>query len=251
MATSLQQQRFYAPLGDLSDECLVVLAKDGVDDAYAELSRRHHQMVFRLVNRITRNDQDSEDVVQESLLKAFVHLESFNGRSKFSTWLTRIAINTALMGRRRARRRLTYSLDDHINEGLNICDKLQHPSVSPESDMITRDQKSRMGQAVQALPPALRVVLEKRLSGERSVQEVADVIGITVAAAKSRLLRAQRAVIIRMKARENIHNRVRPVQTGQTSAEVSVESTKGPPKFPTVTHAVQAYLPQVSRPTLL
>ena len=80
-----------------SDEALVISAKAGMHLAYAELCRRHSTSIFRTIHRITRSEEDAEDGLQESLLKAFIHLNRFDGRSKFSTWLTRIAINSALM----------------------------------------------------------------------------------------------------------------------------------------------------------
>jgi DNA-directed RNA polymerase specialized sigma24 family protein len=86
-----------------SDEALVISTKAGMHLAYAELCRRHSTGTFRTIHRITQSKEDAEDALQESLLKAFTHLYTFDGRSKFSTWLTRIAINSALMILRKKR----------------------------------------------------------------------------------------------------------------------------------------------------
>ena len=81
-------------LATMPDESLVALAKCGEHHAYVVLCKRHSAMVLRTINRITRNKEDSEDALQDSLLRAFTHLNTFDGRSAFSTWLTRIAINS-------------------------------------------------------------------------------------------------------------------------------------------------------------
>ena len=86
-----------------TDEVLVAAAKRGVRPAFEELWERYSSSTFRLVYRITNNRDDAEDVVQDAWMKAYVHLQRFNGQAKFSTWLTRIAINSALMILRRKR----------------------------------------------------------------------------------------------------------------------------------------------------
>ena len=97
---------------EMSDAMLVSTAKSGDGDAFVELSKRHYRKVFHETYRITRNRQDAEDALQESLLRAFCHLNNFEGRSSFSTWLTRIAINSALMILRKRRNCFDFSLDD-------------------------------------------------------------------------------------------------------------------------------------------
>ena len=84
-----------------NDETLVAAAKTGEHQAFSELWNRHSKKTFSTMYRITRNRQDAEDALQDAFLKAYVHLKNFDGRSSFSTWLTRIAINSALMILRR------------------------------------------------------------------------------------------------------------------------------------------------------
>src|SRR5260370_31544457 len=93
-----------------TDEDLVAAAKSGDHHAFVELWTRHAKTAFNMVYRITRNQDDAEDVVQDAWMKAYVHLNTFDGRSKFSTWLTRIAINSALMILRSKRARPETSL---------------------------------------------------------------------------------------------------------------------------------------------
>ena len=87
----------------VSDDRLVAAAQTGDTSAFDELCKRHTQRIFRMTHRITRNHEDAEDALQDCLLNAFIHLRSFDGRSRFSTWLTRIAMNAALMKLRKNR----------------------------------------------------------------------------------------------------------------------------------------------------
>ncbi len=90
-------------LAAATDEVLVTAAKLGDRPAFAELWERHSNKAFKIAYWITRNREDAEDVIQDAWTKAYVHLKSFDGRARFSTWITRIAINTALMTLRRKR----------------------------------------------------------------------------------------------------------------------------------------------------
>jgi RNA polymerase sigma-70 factor (ECF subfamily) len=90
-------------LAAATDEVLVTAAKLGNRVAFAELWERHSNKALKIAYRITRNREDAEDVIQDAWTKAYVHLKSFDGKARFSTWLTRIAINTALMTLRRKR----------------------------------------------------------------------------------------------------------------------------------------------------
>src|SRR4029077_383601 len=95
----------------LSDESLVEAAKRGHYMGFAALSERYRQQLFRAAQRITRSCEDAEDAVQDTLLRAFVHIKDFDGRSRFGTWLTRIAINSALMILRKKRASLEIAAD--------------------------------------------------------------------------------------------------------------------------------------------
>ena len=97
--------------GELSDELLVSAAKSGDTGAFVALSQRHSRKLLRTTYRITKNWQDAEDALQDSLLKALMHLEDFEGRSSFSSWLTRIAVNSALIILRKRRAHFQISID--------------------------------------------------------------------------------------------------------------------------------------------
>jgi RNA polymerase sigma factor (sigma-70 family) len=174
-----------------SDEAIVISAKAGMHLAYTELCRRHSTSIFRTIFRITRSEEDAEDGLQESLLKAFIHLNKFDGRSKFSTWLTRIAINSALMIVRKKRVHPESPFDGDMLSGLLISD----PASNPERHFLERERNLKLRKAVRRLPPLLREATEIRYSEEVSVSEVAARTRASLFATKSRLLRARKSLI--------------------------------------------------------
>jgi len=174
-----------------TDEDLVAAAKSGDHPAFVELWTRHSKTAFNMVYRITRNQDDAEDVVQDAWMKAYVHLNTFDGRSKFSTWLTRIAINSALMILRRKRARPETSME--ITDG----ETWQHWEIADQTKNIEElyarhERVERLRRAIRRLQPTLRNVVEIHQSNDRSVKEIADLAGISVAATKSRLFRARK-----------------------------------------------------------
>jgi RNA polymerase sigma factor (sigma-70 family) len=177
-------------LANASDDTLVLLAKCGGQMAFGELCRRHSSMAMRTVQRITRNREDAEDALQDSLLKAFTHLNTFDGRSSFSTWLTRIAINSALMILRKKRSHPEDSFDADSWFHLQMVDS----SPNPERMFADRETEYAVRRAVRRLPPLLRGVIEIRYSRDASMEQVAVLTGISIAAAKSRMLRAKKSL---------------------------------------------------------
>jgi RNA polymerase sigma-70 factor (ECF subfamily) len=175
----------------ITDEVLIVAARSGDRPAFVELWTRHSKSAFNMAYRITGNQEDAEDVVQDAWLRAYVHLNTFDGRSKFSTWLTRIAINSALGILRRKRARPETSMettDGETWQHWEIADKTKNIE-----DLYARHEGvERLRRAIRRLQPTLRNVVEIHQSNDRSVKEIADLAGISVAATKSRLLRARR-----------------------------------------------------------
>ncbi|HEX4322108.1 MAG TPA: sigma-70 family RNA polymerase sigma factor [Acidobacteriaceae bacterium] len=176
------------------EDWLVAAAKNGDHSAYSELCRRHTAMAFRTVRRITRNTEDAEDAVQESLMRAFAHLHNFDGRSAFSSWLTRIAINAALMILRKRRCHLECSLDMTTDDGLPRELDVVEPSFNPEDACIHNERNRHVTYAVGRLAPKLKGVMQIQVEREARIEEIAAAAGISKAAAKSRLLRARRAM---------------------------------------------------------
>ena len=179
----------------LSEEDLVAGARRGDNDAFDELWRRHAQQVLRVTQRITRNREDAEDALQDSFLCAFVHIRNFDGRSRFSTWLTRIAINSALMLLRRNRNspvvfRLQGDDPDAEPPWLRIADR----ALTPEVRCLKNEQINALRVAIRSLRPRARRVIELGHLREGSVEETAKLLGISVSAAKARTFHARAAL---------------------------------------------------------
>ncbi len=177
------------------DERLVEAAKRGHSMAFATLSERHRQQLFRAAHRITRSREDAEDAVQDALLRAFVHMADFDGRSSFATWLTRIAINSALMILRKKRASVEIAADrndDFAADGLR--DEIADYRPNPERRYAQSEEEKLLKKAIRSLRPALRVVVQIQQLQERSMRETAEAIGISLAAAKGRLFHAKNAL---------------------------------------------------------
>jgi RNA polymerase sigma-70 factor, ECF subfamily len=180
---------------EMSDELLVSAAKSGDANAFVELSRRHSTKLLHRTYRITRNWQDAEDVLQESFLKAFIHLKDFEERSSFASWLTQITINSALMILRKKRCRPEISISGN-NDDYEIQERRQPRDLrpNPESRCVQREKEQLLEEAILGLPVLFREVVQLRQTQECSVREVAEALRISVPAVKSRLSRAKAAL---------------------------------------------------------
>ena len=180
---------------EMSNEMLVSMAKSGDVNAFVELIKRHADKVFQATYRVTRNRQDTEDALQESFLRAFIHMKGFQERSSFSTWLTRIAINSALMILRKKRSSSEISIDRTDGSAGDFETwEPRSPWEDPESRYVRRERHELLRQAIQQLPPVSRDVIELLQAKECSNQEIAQSLGISVPAVKSRLARARKAL---------------------------------------------------------
>jgi RNA polymerase sigma-70 factor, ECF subfamily len=177
-----------------SDESLVEIAQNGGHWAYVELCGRHRKLMLRTVQRITKNSHDTEDVLQDAWMRGFVHIRTFDGRAAFSTWLTRIAINSALMMLRKRRWHLEAPLDDQKDSDVSARWEIVEPSHGPEDALLRKERLLLVRRAIDGLPPSLRLVAELRQSTDGSLKEMATLTGISVPAAKSRLARARFAL---------------------------------------------------------
>lgn len=179
---------------EMSENMLLSAARLGNRDAFVELCNRHSKKILPRVYQITKNWEDAEDVLQDSLLKAFVHLEGFEGRSSFSSWLTSIAINCALMLLRK-RRGSQISLDHFQDDAqTRLSWEPRDLGETPEGRYARQEREELLRSAIHRLPAIFREVVELRHTQECSTSEIAQALGISVAAAKSRLLRARMAV---------------------------------------------------------
>jgi RNA polymerase sigma factor (sigma-70 family) len=171
---------------------LVAVARSGDSSAFVELSNRHSRRVLHKIYRITNNWQDAEDVLQESLMRAFVNLHTFECRASFSTWLTRIAINTALMLLRKRKGPPISAIDRSLdNFGESEKWELRDHRDNPEQHYARQQRASMLSGAMLRLRPESRRVLELQQAGGLSTKEIAQSLGISEPAVKSRLLRAR------------------------------------------------------------
>ncbi len=175
------------------------------------LTTRNNQRLFRAAWSILKDRNEAEDAVQSAYLRAFAAIESFEGRSSLSTWLTRIAINEAL-GRRRAEKRRRARLD-----ALSVAD-LDHyrntlmngstNGASPESEMARNQLRGLLEEAIAGLPDAFRLVFVLRDIEGMSVEETSEALGVLPATVKTRHLRARRQL------RQNLAPEVRSALSG-------------------------------------
>jgi RNA polymerase sigma-70 factor (ECF subfamily) len=176
----------------LDEGVLVSQAREGDTRAFGELVRRYEGKIFRLAQHVTQNREDAEDVLQETFMKAYEHLDQFKGDSKFYTWIVRIAVNQALMKLRRRKTDKSVSLDEQIDTGE---DTLVREIAAWGEDPEERFSRSELGEildtAIESLEPPYRSVFVLRDIDELSTEETAEALGLSVPAVKSRLLRAR------------------------------------------------------------
>jgi RNA polymerase sigma-70 factor (ECF subfamily) len=171
---------------------LIQQALRGDSHAQQELFATHAARLYRTTFSVLRNKEDAEDAVQNSLCNAFLNLRSFKGRSSFSTWLTRIAINSALMIRRRRAAHVEASLDEMAEiqpEQLRL--RIVHSGPTPEDVCATNQSHELLSQQVRQLPSAIRVAFQLRVLKGLSAAETCLALGIGNAALKARIFRAR------------------------------------------------------------
>jgi RNA polymerase sigma-70 factor (ECF subfamily) len=173
----------------MSDEALVAGAKMGHGSFFDELHKRHRERMFWVAHRITRHREDAQDAVQESFLSAYVHLKKFDERARFSTWLTRIATNAALMKIRKNRVSREVGVEDPA-AAVELSDSVPNP----EEISARTERRAALKDAIAKLRPTLRNVVELYDLQERSLHETAEALGISLAAAKGRLFHARAAL---------------------------------------------------------
>jgi RNA polymerase sigma factor (sigma-70 family) len=198
MTTFFSVQNDTSAVSDLrawSEERLIAAAKTGRPGPFGELCERHVKKVFGVIHRIMRNREDAEDAVQNCLLNAFVHLKDFDGRSQFATWLTRIAINAALMKLRNNHWKREIPVNEPNPPGeLERHSEIQDDSPDPEQTYRLRERREILNTAMLGLRPRARRVLELHQLQEHSLRETAQILGISIAAVKAQVFHARVAL---------------------------------------------------------
>jgi RNA polymerase sigma-70 factor (ECF subfamily) len=176
----------------VDESTLVAQSRQGDTVAFGELVRRYEAKIFRLAQHVTQNREDAEDVLQETFMKAYEHLDQFQGNSKFYTWIVRIAVNQALMKLRRRKTDKSVSLDETIDTGEDtIVREVAAWDEDPEQRFSREELGGILDTAVESLEPPYRSVFVLRDIEELSTEETADALGLSIPAVKSRLLRAR------------------------------------------------------------
>jgi RNA polymerase sigma-70 factor (ECF subfamily) len=209
-----------ASFSDLApEESLVSAAKSGNQRAFEILIGRHRQRILALAMRYTRVREDAEDVVQQSFQKAFVYLNRFNGESRFSTWLSRIAINEALMLLRKKRASREVPIEESTTkDDTALTLDLADSDPSPEDNCLHEEQMRILSAAVSRLNPRTRRAIELRELGGLSTEETARILGLTVGAVKGRLFHARR------KLRKSLEEYVRSAWTSRIDTSRAIKS---------------------------
>jgi len=175
------------------ETALVLAAKSGDGQAFEILIKRYQGRILAVAKRFTHIREDAEDIVQQSLQKAFVHLHKFEAKSSFSTWLTRIAINEALMLLRRGRGLREISIDDSSrNEETTLGLEISDSRIGPESAFLQSERNQVLYEAMDKLKPGIRTAIELRDLSELSMKEAARVMGLSVDALKGRVFNGRR-----------------------------------------------------------
>jgi RNA polymerase sigma-70 factor, ECF subfamily len=174
-------------LKEVSDSNLILATKSGDTEAFDELFLRYKRKLFAVALRIVNNREDAEDVVQDSFHKAFLHLSTFQEKSRFSTWLTRIAINESFMVLRRRKRTLEVSQESADDDVKSIAATFVDQGPNPEQSYWRQERDQFLTEAIDRLSPKLQSTILLYDIKEYSVNETAQILGLTIAAVKSRL----------------------------------------------------------------
>jgi RNA polymerase sigma-70 factor (ECF subfamily) len=215
-----KEQAAIASMDSLPDEgdlTLVAAAKSGNLQAFEVLVERHEQKIFFVARRITGTREDAEDAVQQTFQKAFTHLCDFEERSSFSTWLTRIGVNEALMLLRKRRGLREMFIDDLSgNEQSATVTQVPDSSPDPEVSYSQREREEILSWSLNELSHETRRAIQLRELDGRSTKETARILGISVGAVKSRVFHGRRK--LRRKLKHYVGSTWRP---GRASSPMS------------------------------
>jgi len=184
----------------IRDEEIVALVRKGHAEAFDHLVLRYQEKIYRLARRLTRTEEDAEDVLQEAFVKAYQSLPDFKGTSRFYTWLYRITINLALMKLRKDRFRFV-SLDEPVEtERGEVRRDFPHAGRDPLAELIQKESNCILDRAIEQLSPTSRAVFVLRHVEGLSTEETGRVLNLSAQAIKSRLHRARTALAERLGA---------------------------------------------------
>ncbi len=202
------------------EDASLVAAKRGDSTAFEVLCKQSASTVFHIARRMMRSKEDAEDVMQESFQLAFIHLKSFKGGSRFSTWLSRIAINAALMKLRRKHVRDVPLDESAETEEPSFRQEIEYQGLNPEQLYAHKERQQILFEAMNELTPGMRKAIELRELGERSTKETAQIMGISASAVKARVFHGRR------KLRERLKDHVRPAWISERETSRMIGNTR-------------------------
>ena len=173
----------------LSDEEIVHRVVDGHTALYEVLMRRYNERIYRAARSIVRDEDEAEDVMQQAYVNAYAHLRQFDGRAKFSTWLTKIAIHEALARARKQGRYVAVDFSEEENQAVE-----RQPSRDPEQQAFAAELRSLLESSIDELPDGLREVFMLREVDGLNTAETAECLGVSEDVVKTRLSRSRAAL---------------------------------------------------------
>jgi len=202
------------------EDAFLVAAKRGDSTAFEVLCKQSASTVFHIARRMMRSKEDAEDVMQDSFQLAFIHLKSFKGGSRFSTWLSRIAINAALMKLRRKHVRDVPLDESAETEEPSFRQEIEDQGLNPEQLFAHKERQQILFEAMNQLAPGMRKAIELRELGERSTKETAQIMGISASAVKARVFHGRR------KLRERLKDHVGPAWISERETSRMIGNTR-------------------------
>jgi RNA polymerase sigma factor (sigma-70 family) len=173
------------------ESAIIAAALSGNQKAYTRLVETHRAAVFHIVNRIVHNDEATRDLVQETFMKAFASLGSYRSEFRFSTWLYKIAANSSIDYLRKKRiHALSLDAPVETRDG-QIEIEVPDDTHNPELQLLRKQQRISIEEAIDSLPPRYREVIELRHKDDKPYEEIADLLGIPVGTVKARIFRAR------------------------------------------------------------
>ncbi len=172
------------------DETAVASTKAGDKDAFRVLVERHSRPLFRVAYRMTGNEQDAEDVVQETLLRAYRSIEKFDERASFRTWLHRIAVNCSLDLVRARKRRLIKNRETYGGERVDPMESIPAPGPTPDRVAMSLEARGRIAGAMEELTTSERAAFVMRHFEGMCIEDISQILGCRPGAAKHRVFRA-------------------------------------------------------------
>ena len=179
---------------------LVKQALDGDQKAYRILFENHKQAIYHIIVKIVRNNEEAQDLVQETFIKAFSSLKSYNPTYRFTTWLYKIAANSSI-DHIRKRKLQTFSLDQPVDtKDGQLSVEVPDMSYHPERDLSAKRQNLSISEAIDSLPEKYRQVIVKRHQEDKSYEEIAEFLGVPVGTVKARIFRARELLKKKLKS---------------------------------------------------